>query len=215
MMRIRTTMFGMVGLLASVLSTAALASVKQADRGRACCLHGRCDDPLHYGDSEQGTHRFVPRAEDVPTQPRGAGRSSIRPLPAANDQDRAGNRAAPVALYRRSVSTTRVRTIPAPGACMFKTDETPLFLVPWTIPSPTSHLLDARGYDALVGILPTMEPTRSSFTRRPPAAASAIRLCQALSSLSISARRPQYAADPTFKYHGGGGRRLFAPGRTP
>jgi hypothetical protein len=24
---------------------------------------------LHYGDSEQGTHRFVPRVEDVPTQP--------------------------------------------------------------------------------------------------------------------------------------------------
>jgi hypothetical protein len=61
-------MFGVLGLLASVLSTAALASVSKPTAGRACCLHGRCDDPLHFGDSEQGTHRFVPRVEDVPTQ---------------------------------------------------------------------------------------------------------------------------------------------------
>ena len=69
MMRIRTTMFGVVGLLASVLSTAALASVsKPTAEERAACM-GDAMTLCITRDSEQGTHRFVPRVEDVPTQP--------------------------------------------------------------------------------------------------------------------------------------------------
>ena len=68
MIKTRTGIFAAVGLLLGGVSTAALASVsKPTAEERAACMGD--DDPLHYRDTKQSPHRFVPGIEDVPAQP--------------------------------------------------------------------------------------------------------------------------------------------------
>jgi hypothetical protein len=68
MIRIPTGLFGLIGLLLTVLPTAAPASVNKPtaeERG----LHGRCAQPVHRSDPQQGANRLMLGFENVSTQP--------------------------------------------------------------------------------------------------------------------------------------------------
>ena len=89
MIRIRTGLFGVGGLLLSVLSTAAPASVsKPTAEERGACMGDAIS--LHRGPPEQGAHRVLPGVEDVAAQPAvpGAIRQGGRRSPMTRTKER-------------------------------------------------------------------------------------------------------------------------------